>query len=319
MDESKKPFDAVWIIFLILIALANDGAEIFFDLLAMTGVGLVGEAIMEPVNVILDGFFTGVFVMKCGFGGPSILQLVDDLLELIGIPGRTACAILGVLMANNSKVAKLAALATAVETGGAGEIAEAGEAAEGAAAVAGEGAAAAEGAGAAATAEEGVQAGATETAEAGVPTEGGPAEEPKPEGVEGHTPKEAAEERAEEEPQGLPSETEEETGGESEEGKEGEDISATESEESPEEIAKRKLFEEVSGSQDQEEGEEENGEGEESEPESQTEPSQPDNLASGDEFARRQKALEVKREQESQKPAKEATGERDVDTLKKAA
>ena len=120
MDEQKKPFDTVSIVILILLALGNDGAEIFFDLLAATVVGLPGEAIMEPIDLAMDGIFTFWFFAKCGFGGPSIIQFVDDLLELIGVPGRTICVVAGILIANNPKFAAVAEVAAGAATGGAG-------------------------------------------------------------------------------------------------------------------------------------------------------------------------------------------------------
>ena len=83
-------------------------------------IGLPGEAIMEPIDLAMDGIFTFWFFAKCGFGGPSILQLVDDLLELVGVPGRTICVVAGILIANNPKLAKIAELAATAETGGAG-------------------------------------------------------------------------------------------------------------------------------------------------------------------------------------------------------
>ena len=78
MDEKEKPFDIISIVILLTLALLNDGAEIFFDLLALwTGVGIVGEAIMEPANFCswtpLSSF--SVLLMKCGLGGtPTIMQ-----------------------------------------------------------------------------------------------------------------------------------------------------------------------------------------------------------------------------------------------------
>lgn len=119
MDERKKTFDEVSIVIMVLLALGNDGAEIFFDLLAATIVGLPGEAIMEPINLAMDGIFTFWFFAKCGFGGPSIIQLVDDLLELVGIPGRTICVVAGILIANNPKLAAVAEMAGAAALTGA--------------------------------------------------------------------------------------------------------------------------------------------------------------------------------------------------------
>ncbi len=131
MDEQKKTFDEVSIVIMVLLALGNDGAEIFFDLLAATVIGLPGEAIMEPVNLALDGVFTVWFFAKCGFGVPSVLQLLDDGLQLVGVPGRTICVIAGILIANNPKFKKIAEAVAAVEGGGvAGEIKGAGGAAQ---------------------------------------------------------------------------------------------------------------------------------------------------------------------------------------------
>jgi hypothetical protein len=157
MDEEKKAFNIVEIIILMMIAIANDAAEIVFDLLALTGVGLAGEAIMEPINLLVDFIVTPWFFFKAGFGGPAILQLADDLLELVGIPGRTIAVGGGIWIANHpkSKLSKLAQTAAALEGGGIageagaleGEAAAVGELGAGteAAGVAGEGTEAARG------------------------------------------------------------------------------------------------------------------------------------------------------------------------------
>jgi hypothetical protein len=103
MDEEEKPFGIVTIIILIIVALINDVAEVCFDLLSASAVGLVGEAIMEPANAILDLFFTGVFVWKTGFGGGTITQYIDDILQLTFIPGRTISVAIGIWIANRPK------------------------------------------------------------------------------------------------------------------------------------------------------------------------------------------------------------------------
>jgi len=169
MDEQEKPFDIVSIVILMMIGLANDAAEIVFDLLAATVVGLPGEAIMEPINLLVDGLITTWFFLKLGFGGPAAIQLVDDVLELFGVPGRTICIGLGIWIANHPKsaISKGVQLAATVETGGAGA---ASEAAEGAEAAGNLGAAAAEGEAAAAkagTAMEGAPSAAEKTGETG--------------------------------------------------------------------------------------------------------------------------------------------------------
>jgi hypothetical protein len=119
MDEEKKPFPIELFVILIIIALANDIAEIFFDLLDFTGVGLAGEAIMEPVNLVLDFFFTGIFVWRVGFGGSTITQYINDLLQLILIPGRTISVFIGMKIANNpdSAISKIATTYTSIESG----------------------------------------------------------------------------------------------------------------------------------------------------------------------------------------------------------
>lgn len=234
MDEKEKPFDVVSIVILLILSLANDGLEIFFDLLAATVIGLPGEAIMEPIDLAMDGIVTFWFFAKCGFGGPSIIQLVDDLLELIGIPGRTICVVAGILIANNPKLAAVVEVAGAAAlTGGAGAVAaEAGTTAE---------------VGVAAT--EGAAAGAEATAEIGA--------------VEGEAGGAVGEARG-----GQPSE-EGVSGGEAEEGEEGrkerleeeEEKMEPEAERPPEEVEEEKLFEQTP--EGQRESEEEENEDEE--------------------------------------------------------
>jgi len=131
MDEAEeqeivKPFPIEIIIILMIVAVANDVAEIFFDLLDFTGVGIAGEAIMEPADLILDFFFTGVFWWKCGFGGaPSIIQYIDDALEIFFIPGRTLSVGAGIWVANHpsSALGRIATTASSLETGGVGGVA----------------------------------------------------------------------------------------------------------------------------------------------------------------------------------------------------
>ncbi|HVN26549.1 MAG TPA: hypothetical protein VMT99_02750 [Candidatus Paceibacterota bacterium] len=129
----EKPFDTLWIVALILLAVANDALEVVFDLFAASVVGLPGEAIMEPINLLFDGFFTSVFVIKVGFGWPAILQFIDDVLQLFFIPGRTAAVLIGIRAANNPKslASKIIRKGAALEGGG--ELAAAEGAAENAA------------------------------------------------------------------------------------------------------------------------------------------------------------------------------------------
>jgi hypothetical protein len=148
MDEEEKPFPIEFIIILLIVAVANDVAEVFFDLLDFTGVGVAGEAIMEPANFVLDFFFTGIFWWKVGPGGGTITQYIGDILEPFLIPGRTISVGLGMWIANhpNSAIGKVAmTAAVGVATGGVGAVATEGLEA---------GAVAAEGAEAAATAAE---------------------------------------------------------------------------------------------------------------------------------------------------------------------
>lgn len=231
MDEKEKPFDTVSIVILVLLALGNDGAEIFFDLLAATVVGLPGEAIMEPINLGMDGIFTFWFFAKCGFGGPAMIQIADDVLSLVGIPGRTICVVAGILIANNPKLAAVAEIAGAAAlTGGAGAVAaEAGE-----------------------TAEVGAVAAESATAGTAAGAEVAKAETTVVETGTGGTTKTIEEAEKDQAPQ-------EEGGGEEAEQKkeELEKEMETEEERSPEEVAQEKIFEEVSrGEEDQNEEEE---------------------------------------------------------------
>lgn len=122
MDEGEKPFPIEFIVILLIVAIANDVAEIFFDLLDFTGVGVAGEAIMEPANFVLDFFFTGIFWWKVGPGGGTITQYIGDILEPFLIPGRTISVGLGMWIANhpNSAIGKAATTAASVEGGNIG-------------------------------------------------------------------------------------------------------------------------------------------------------------------------------------------------------
>jgi hypothetical protein len=324
MDEEKKPFGIVWFVLLVIIAFANDVAEVIFDLLAATGVGLVGEAIMEPVNFILDGLVSAIFIAKCGWGMPALIQLVDDMLQIVGVPGRTISVVAGILIANNPKsmLAKAAKLAAAAETGGAGELGEAEEAAAGI-----EGAAAAaEDITTEAQKAEGLavtQGETVETTQGNVPEENAEARENAPEAETGGATEEKKESvEAEREAEGAevrPGEEgqEPERGEEGEEPEEeGEDISATEAEGNPEDVAKKKLFEETPTADDEkDEDEDEESQNDGEKPENQRLQAVPDT----EEIARR-KAEEVKRKQQQLKKPGEITATQDEDTfLDKAA
>lgn len=126
MDDKEMPFSTVDIVFLVIIGLVNDGLEIFFDLLAASVVGLPGEAIMEPIDFVFDCIVTAWFFMKCGFGGPALAQILDDILEIFGVPGRTICIGVGVYVANHpgSFLATAGQVAATIGTGGEAAIAE---------------------------------------------------------------------------------------------------------------------------------------------------------------------------------------------------
>lgn len=130
MDEQQKPFDTVSIVILTMLAIFNDALEIAFDLLAMTVVGLPGEAIMKPFDLLFDGTVTAWFFFKVGFGWPTIIQFIADIIEMFGIPSRTVSVLAGIWIANHpkSKIAQAAKMAATAEGGGAAV----GKAAEGA-------------------------------------------------------------------------------------------------------------------------------------------------------------------------------------------
>jgi hypothetical protein len=144
MEEKPKPFDLTSIVVLVIIALLNDGLEIFFDLFAATGVGLAGEAIMEVIDFAVDGIVFVWFFMKTGGGAQSYTQVGAGFLESFGVPDRTIGVVIGILIANNPKAAKVAEVVVeqaliqgaAIATGGGAEVLEVGAVAEGAAATA---------------------------------------------------------------------------------------------------------------------------------------------------------------------------------------
>jgi hypothetical protein len=288
MEEEKKPFDTVSIVILVLLSIANDAAEIFFDILAATVVGLPGEAIMEPIDFIMDGIVTFWFFGVCGFGGPSIIQLVDDLLELVGVPGRTICVVSGILIANNQKLEKVAEVAGSLETGGAGRIeATAGEATEVGAVVATEARETAE-----AEVAAGETASATESSATSVEPEAGPArreaevvhpEEERGIGEEGEGEKKGAEEEIEKEME-------------------------PEEERPPEEVEQEKLFEKTPQTSEQEN--EENTE--------ESTPSQNVSLVS-ETIRKHQRAQEVKENLEHPKAPHDVTNDDENEDLRIAA
>ena len=318
MDEPEKPFNEVWIVLLVIVALANDGLEVLFDLLAMTGIGLPGEAIMEPINIALGPFFTAVFWIKCGFGAPAIVQLIASLLEVVGLPTRTISVLGAIWVANHpsSKISQTAKLAAAVESGGAsGELAEAEGVAEEAEEI---GEVAEAGTAAGGAAEEAAAAESEAVQVEGASTEGG-AEQPQA----GEAEKEAGGgNEAEAERIEAQEERKEAVrpGGESAEGAEGkeegkeEDISATEAEEDPEDFARRKLLEEAPDEQNQEEKEDENEEdGDDSDG---SDEQQESNVVDIGTAKKEQKAKEVKQRQKQITKPGEITAKDDEDTLK---
>lgn len=86
-----------------IVALANDAAEIFFDILALTGAGITGEGIMEPINAVLWLFFTAVFTWKAGFGSSTIVEFLVGILNFPFVPARTVSVGVGIWMANHPK------------------------------------------------------------------------------------------------------------------------------------------------------------------------------------------------------------------------
>lgn len=127
-----KKFSTVEIVLLVIVALLNDVALIFTDLIF--GVPVVGQAIgglMEGVNVLIWGGMTLLFWMKTrSFGKGGLLQAAGGIAEFFGMPGRTATVVIGIIITNNELIGKLAvagaAVAATAATGGAAAPAAAG-------------------------------------------------------------------------------------------------------------------------------------------------------------------------------------------------
>ena len=228
------------------------------------------------------------------------MSLILDLIPIIQeFPTRSLAWWVTVYMDRHpTKIGRVIETAGEMAQGKEGELGagEAGAAAEG---VAAEGAVA-EGSGAVG----GVTAEGNAEVRPGGTTETG--EAPKPEGAEGPTPKEVREKAEMQAAEGEAPEPEEGGRGEKEE-----DISAAEPEQSPEKVLEKKLLEETPTPQDESENDDEEDGGSAV----QAEPPRPDN----EEFEKKKKALEEKQQLQSLKAAPEATGDQDVDTLKKAA
>jgi hypothetical protein len=125
MDEEEKPFPIEFIVILLIVAVANDIAQVFFLFLDFTGVGIAGEAIMEPADAVLGFFFTGIFVWRVGWGGGTVSQYIGSLLQMLPIPTRTISVGLGMWIANhpNSAIGKAASTAASLESGNVGGVA----------------------------------------------------------------------------------------------------------------------------------------------------------------------------------------------------
>ena len=287
MEEKEKPFDTAWIVLLLVIAFFNDAGTLFFSILALTGVGVVGEVIMGPLNAVVGAFYTILFFMKLGFGGESLLMLGGSLVEFL-IPSRLITVGIAIFLANHPKLAAVAEVAGgAVLTGGAGAIAaEAGGAAE-AGAVATEASAATEAG--AATAEAGAATeGTTASVQAETATTEGGAQGTESTRGETETTRGTGEtEEASQEKGG-------ETSGEQEKEEELEREMETKEERSPEETMTEELFEKISQANNNEEDEEQE--------EGSEQTDQPTNVVSGDEFQKR--ADEIKKQQQKLKAPK---------------
>jgi len=124
-EEIEKPFPIEYFAIFFIIAAANDIARVFFLFLDFTGVGIDGEAIMEPINLVLDFFFIGVFRWRTkSFGGSTMTQYGGSIFEFFG-PVRMFSVGAGMYLANNpnSIFGKIATTAASLETGNvAGEI-----------------------------------------------------------------------------------------------------------------------------------------------------------------------------------------------------
>lgn len=113
--DNEKPFDTVSIVLLVLIAGMSDVADLVTDLVA--AIPVIGQIIYLGnsflVSPIVWAILQGTFIMKTGgFRASSLVVAGGGLGNMINIPGsETITTIIAIVMANNSKLSKLTAIA----------------------------------------------------------------------------------------------------------------------------------------------------------------------------------------------------------------
>ncbi len=145
MDEQKKPFGAVDIVLLCIIAGASDLADLFTDLaLPIPVIGQVAYFLnMLLISPAVWATIQLWFIIKVGFGAPGLVTVAGGILNVVGVSGsQTASTLVAIYLANHPKVAKVAALATGAKAIGATAGAATAESATVLEGAAGEGAAA---------------------------------------------------------------------------------------------------------------------------------------------------------------------------------
>jgi hypothetical protein len=119
----EKKFQAPDIVILVLLAVFNDLLAIIAVIgVAIPVIGIVIGGAFEIVNTCIWGIIMMWFIMKTGsFGAIGLIQTAGGIAQYAGIPGRTVTTVIGIVMANHPKAAKIAAVAggTAISGGAA--------------------------------------------------------------------------------------------------------------------------------------------------------------------------------------------------------
>ena len=167
MNEQGKPFDTVSIMFLLMVSVISDIADLFTDFIFP--VPVIGQIIFLGNSFLISPIIWAIiqfsFIMKTGASKTALIPVIGGLGNIANIPGsETVTTVIAITMANRSALAGIAAAPAAKIAGAAREATVATKAAGGAA-VAEKGGAATE---RAASAERGAFA---EAEEAGAPAE----------------------------------------------------------------------------------------------------------------------------------------------------
>lgn len=137
MNEQGKPFDTVSIMFLLMVSVISDIADLFTDFIFP--VPVIGQIIFLGNSFLISPIIWAIiqfsFIMKTGASKTALIPVIGGLGNIANIPGsETVTTMIAITLANRSALAGIAAAPAAKVAGTVRETAAVTKAAEGAAA-----------------------------------------------------------------------------------------------------------------------------------------------------------------------------------------